>query len=193
MIENELLNMIVEQDDHREEVRSYLDSLNLPDWIYNCFLGELIKIFGTNWMIPDENYDNPMFDFDDEEDIDDEYLEDYEDLKRDHQQIMEESKQEQLEWKRVSDKQYSYKDQIDFSLDMYFSGTAGWARAFKLVCDESDNSFLVDTYNKLPWMNSEYFDEYLKDQTVRVMFDTNLDNRIKRNQAYAEFLRQKNK
>ena len=41
--------------DAQNDVQHYFDTHEIPNYFYQCFFAELIKIFGVNHLIPDEN------------------------------------------------------------------------------------------------------------------------------------------
>lgn len=38
-------------------VKAYLETHDIPTYFYQCFFGELVKIWGANFLIPDKYYD----------------------------------------------------------------------------------------------------------------------------------------
>ena len=57
-------------------------------------------------------------------------------------------------------------DEEDINL---ISGTSGWVRAFFRTCELTNNKKLLSLYDNLYWADSDYFDEYLEEQIVRVI------------------------
>lgn len=43
-------------DNAENDVRTYFETHEIPRYFYQCLFAELIKIFGINFLIPDENY-----------------------------------------------------------------------------------------------------------------------------------------
>lgn len=52
--------------DAQNDIKAYFESHDIPKYFYQCFLGELIKIFGGNLIIPNPEY---MIDYDDDGNI----------------------------------------------------------------------------------------------------------------------------
>ena len=40
-----------------DDIQTYFESHEIPPYFYQCFFGELIKIWGIKPLIPDKNYD----------------------------------------------------------------------------------------------------------------------------------------
>lgn len=153
-----LLKEIINKIDCRNKVREYLDSLEIPDYFFACMFGELVKIFGSGLIQP-----NPFYCLSEEEQC----------------KAVENGKLPSYS------ENYSYRDQIDFELT-YEGGTGGWYNALAATCWLLDMDSLLNVYNKLSWMNSDYFDEWVSDKIVEYLFD-----RSNRDQSYAEFLKKK--
>lgn len=157
-----LLKEIIDKIDCRDKVREYLDSREIPDRFFACMFGELVKIFGATLFKP-----NPHYCYDVEE-------------------------QEKFVEGGTADKNlpypkdYLYRDQIDTEL-VYEEGTGGWYNALKTTCWILDMESLLNIYNELSWMNSDYFDEWVGDKIVEYLFD----EKNCRNQDYANFLKKK--
>lgn len=64
---------------------------------------------------------------------------------------------------------YSYKDQIDYFLTVQ-GGTSGWYEAFKEACVQCNLQDLLDYYNSIDWVHSDYFDGCIADKMVEVLF-----------------------
>ena len=139
-----LLKEIIKETDCRNKVREYLDSLEIPDRFFGCMFGELVKIFGA--FKP-----NPHYCYDIEE----------------QEKFMEGGTAEN---NLPYPKDYSYRDQIDTEL-AYEEGTGGWYNALKTTCWILDMGNLLNIYNELSWMNSDYFDEWVGDKIVEYLFD----------------------
>lgn len=45
---------LTELDDN---VQTYFSTHEIPSYFYQCFFGELVKVWGVKFLIPDENYD----------------------------------------------------------------------------------------------------------------------------------------
>lgn len=153
-----LLKEIVDEIDCRDKVREYLDSKEIPNRFFACMFGELVKIFGATLFEP-----NPYYCYDVEE-----------------QENLAENKSPNPPM------DYSYRNQIDTEL-AYEGGTGGWYNAFKTTCWILDMEWLLNVYERLSWMNSDYFDEWISDKIVEYLFEK--DNY--RDQDYANFLKQK--
>ena len=69
----------------------------------------------------------------------------------------------------VSEKEYSYEDQISWFLTNE-GGTAGWHLAFKEACEQCDMMNLYEYYRLLDWIRSDYFDGFIADKMVKVLF-----------------------
>ncbi len=41
----------------KDKIEAYLTTHEIPNYFYSCFFGELIKVFGIKFLIPDLNYD----------------------------------------------------------------------------------------------------------------------------------------
>lgn len=133
-----------------DDIQNYLNTHPLPIYFYDCFFGELVKIFGTDILIPNKNYDA---EFDEQGNI--------------------------IE---SNEKNYSYKDQLDFYLSM-FGGTAGWGLAFKETCKCCNLMNLYFDYLRFDWVRSDIFDGYMADHMLDVLFTTDTEH----NQAYYKF------
>lgn len=57
-----------------DKIRTYFRNHKLPDYFYQCFFGELIKIFGANIIIPNKDY---LAEYDDDGNIISSNEEDY--------------------------------------------------------------------------------------------------------------------
>lgn len=138
-----LLKEIIDKIDCRDKVREYLDSLEIPDRFFACMFGELVKIFGSALIEP-----NPYY------------------------CLTEEKQYEAIENGKAPHylENYSYRDQIDFELT-YEGGTGGWHNALKTTCWLLYMESLLNTYNKLSWMNSDYFDEWVSDKIIEYLFE----------------------
>ncbi len=156
-----LLKEIIDEIDCRDKVREYLDSLELPDRFFTCMFGELVKIFGATLFEP-----NPYYCYDAEE------------------------QEKFIESEAFNNppypKDYSYRDQIDTEL-AYEGGTGGWYNALKTTCWILDMEWLLNTYEQLSWMNSDYFDEWVGDKIIEYLFDKD----SYRDRDYEIFLKEK--
>ena len=38
-------------------IKTYLETHDIPTYFYQCFFGELVKVFGVGFLIPDKYYD----------------------------------------------------------------------------------------------------------------------------------------
>lgn len=156
-----LLKEIIDKIDCRDKVRKYLDSREIPDRFFACMFGELVKIFGTALFKP-----SPWYCYDAEE----------------QEKFVENKTANSLPYP----KDYSYRDQIDTEF-VYEEGTGGWYNALKTTCWILDMESLLNIYNELSWMNSDYFDEWVGDKIIEYLFDK--DNYRKRD--YEIFLERK--
>ena len=48
--------------DAQNDIKAYFETHDIPTHFYQCFLGELVKIWGVNFLIPDLNYFIPYDD-----------------------------------------------------------------------------------------------------------------------------------
>lgn len=39
------------------DIKTYFETHDIPTYFYLCLFGEIVKILGANFLIPDENYD----------------------------------------------------------------------------------------------------------------------------------------
>lgn len=60
--------------DITNEVESYFTTHDIPTYFYQCFFGELVKVWGANLIIPDKNY---CAEYDDDYNIIEESWDDY--------------------------------------------------------------------------------------------------------------------
>ena len=42
--------------DAENDIKTYFETRNIPTYFYQCFFGELVKVFGMNFLIPDTGY-----------------------------------------------------------------------------------------------------------------------------------------
>ena len=49
--------------DANNDIKTYFKTHDIPTHFYQCFFGELIKVFGVKFIIPDEDYD-AQYDYD---------------------------------------------------------------------------------------------------------------------------------
>lgn len=82
----------------------------------------------------------------------------------------------------------SYREQIDNILTIE-SGTGGWYSAFKMTCKLTGREDLLNAYNSLNWINSDYFDEYICDHIITEIFDNTGKSHGK--SLYSTYLREK--
>lgn len=52
--------------DAQNDIEAYFESHKLPNYFYQCFFGELVKMFGTSLIAPDPSY---LAEYDDEDNI----------------------------------------------------------------------------------------------------------------------------
>lgn len=156
-----LLKEIINEIDCQDKVRKYLNSLEIPDRFFACMFGELVKIFGITLFEP-----NPYYCYDAEE----------------QEKFVEGEATNNLPYP----KDYSYRDQIDTEL-AYEGGTGGWYNALKTTCWILDMEWLLNAYEQLNWMNSDYFDEWVGDKIIEYFFQK--DNYHDRD--YEIFLKEK--
>ena len=60
--------------DAQNDVKAYFESHDIPKYFYQCFFGELVKIFGGNLIIPDTDY---LAEYDDDGNIIPSEIDDY--------------------------------------------------------------------------------------------------------------------
>lgn len=154
-----LLKEIIDKIDCRDKVREYLDSREIPDRFFACMFGELVKIFGATLFEP-----NPYYRYDVEE------QENFTDFFYTNTQDRFKAEGGTADNNLPYPKDYSYRDQIDTEL-LYEEGTGGWYNALKITCWILDMESLLNIYNELSWMNSDYFDEWVGDKIVEYLFE----------------------
>ena len=60
--------------DAQNDIKAYFESHKIPDYFYQCFFGELVKIFGTSLIAPDPSY---LAEYDDDGNIIPSEIDDY--------------------------------------------------------------------------------------------------------------------
>ena len=43
--------------DAQKDIKTYFETHDIPTYFYQCFFGELVKVFGATFLIPDKYYD----------------------------------------------------------------------------------------------------------------------------------------
>lgn len=129
--------------DTQNDITAYFQNHSIPDYFYQCLFGELIKVWGVTFLIPNKNYDAEC--------DDDGNLITY------------------------HDEDYSYKDQIDYFLSIE-CGTGGWYLAFKETCKLCDLMWMHDDYCTLDWVRSDYFDDYIENKMIEILFSKSNTN-----------------
>lgn len=43
--------------DAQNDIKAYFENHDIPSYFYQCFFGELVKVWGVRFLIPDEHYD----------------------------------------------------------------------------------------------------------------------------------------
>ena len=42
--------------DAQNDIKTYFETHDIPTYFYQCFFGELVKVFGAKFLIPDDDY-----------------------------------------------------------------------------------------------------------------------------------------
>ena len=42
--------------DAENDIKAYFENYYIPTYFYQCFFGELVKVFGAKFLIPDDDY-----------------------------------------------------------------------------------------------------------------------------------------